>query len=480
MHLRRALLTCLLLVALIPPHARAASPLRLGFGDGDAFTSASPTDNATNLIHAKRAGASLIRFSLSWAGVSPTRPPTSRDAADPAWSGYSWAATDTTIRTIVAAGLSPLAILDGAPRWAEGPDRPRDRGDRPVGPWKPDAAALRSFATALAKRYSGRFADPATPGTPLPAVDHWQAWNEPNLDNFLTPQWRKTASGYLPASPDIYRRLLNGFYAGVKSVSRSNVVLTAGTAPFGDLHPGERRMPPAKFWRELLCVKGRAHPRAARCGKPVRFDILAHHPYPIGPPRRHARNVDDVVVPDLAKITKPLALAIKAGTVQPAKPKPIWITEISWDSKPDPDGLSQADQAQYLAGSLNTLWRQGADAVLWYVMRDQAPEPSWDTTFQSGVFERGATPAEDTPKPSFTAFRFPFTAYRSEGVARLWGMAPAAGPVMIQVQKGSTWVDAISLRAGRERIFQGRLRVGRGTRLRAVSRTAVSLPWTTF
>ena len=149
-----------------------------------------------------------------------------------------------------------------------------------------------------------------------------------------------------------------------------------------------------------------------------------------------------------------LAVALKAGTVLPRKPKQFWATEISWDSKPDPDGLPLDVQARYLEGALYTLWRQGVDVVTWWLMRDDAPTPSYATTYQSGIFFRGATPAQDTPKPSYTAFRFPFTAYRHMGVARLWGMVPQTGvktTVVIEARQGSKWVQAVRLRSGTNR-----------------------------
>ena len=64
----------------------------------------------------------------------------------------------------------------------------------------------------------------------------WEAWNEPNLSTYLTPQW--TASKH-PASPGIYRTLLNAFYKGLKSVAPQDVVAGGTTAPFGDPPGGD-------------------------------------------------------------------------------------------------------------------------------------------------------------------------------------------------------------------------------------------------
>jgi|SRR5665811_325618 len=50
---------------------------------------------------------------------------------------------------------------------------------------------------------------------------------EPNLSLYFNPQFRHGR----PVSPTLYRRLINAFYAAVKSVSRSNLVLMAGLGP---------------------------------------------------------------------------------------------------------------------------------------------------------------------------------------------------------------------------------------------------------
>jgi hypothetical protein len=450
--------------------------LELGFNDPELFSDFDPADIAVGLGDARSTGASVWRFAVSWDTVAPDKPPSLAVAANPSWSGYEWAATDAIVREIATAGMTPLITLQRAPAWAEGAERP-STSVAPVGTWRPSAAWFGAFATALATRYSGRFVDPDESAQPLPAVRDWEAWNEPNLSVSLTPQW---TSRDKPASPAIYRALLNAFYSGVKKVAPSDVIAAGTTAPFGD-PPGGQRMRPVLFWRKLLCLTTGAHPRSTHCHQHVYFNAVSHHPYPLGPPTTHAEDPGDVSVPDLGEITSLIPIAERASTVRPKGPKPLWITELSWDTNPpNPNGLSPALQAEYLEGALYVLWKEGASLVTWWNLRDDVPSPGWVTTLASGIYSAGATPAQDVPKPSYTAYSFPFTAYRSKGIARLWGMAPTVGPVAIQVESGTAWTTVITLQAGQNRVFSGTLLAGIGTNLRAVSATDTSLSWTTF
>ena len=456
--------------------AHAAAPLSTGFQDGGLETLNGPGELEAGLANARRAGATVWRFGVVWRDVSPTKPPSTAAARDPSWDGYRWDRIDRIVRAATMAGLRPLGTVTVAPDWAEGPNPPPASPSMRDGAWRPSPTWMRAFATALATRYSGSHPDPLLPVFPLPRVPAWEPWNEPNLNLELAPQWTRKRGRWVETGPELYRRLHNAFYAGAKAADPGVTVIAGATAPYGDA-PGGARMAPARFWRALLCVRDG---KARRCGRTVRLDAVSHHPYPIGPPRRHARNRDDITIPDLARITRWLRPAVRAKTIRPARTTiPLWITEFSWDSRPDPNGLTLDQQATYLQGALYVLWQQGARTVVWFNLRDQAPDPSYAATLQSGVFFRGLTPLLDTPKPSFTAIRFPFTAYRSAGVARLWGRAPAAGAVIVEVRRGDAWVPAATLTAGANRVFTGRLRAGPNVTLRARQGTDASLSWRT-
>src|SRR5262249_44369086 len=158
--------------------------------------------------------ASLVRIDISWVAPNTARRPAGFDARNPADPHYQFGKADAAIREAAAHGLGVIATFTGAPRWAEGPNRPRSA---PPGAWRPAPGALEDYGAALAARYSGHFPDPERPGAVLPRVAAFQVWNEPNLDTYLSPQW----SGTHTLAPLLYRRMLNGFYRGVKSVDPS-------------------------------------------------------------------------------------------------------------------------------------------------------------------------------------------------------------------------------------------------------------------
>jgi hypothetical protein len=470
--------------------APPASAFNLGFNDNELTTKSGwmggkvdETGLQSGLLNARNAGARTWRFMLVWRSVDAQGvAPSAADAANPAWSGYRWRDVDLLVRNITAAGLEPLPWVARAPDWAEGAGRPTANKFSPVGTWKPSAAALGNFAQALATRYSGSYPDPANPGQLLPQIKSFQAWNEPNLYAEITPQW----SGGKPASPAIYRSLLNAFYAGVKKVQPSATVLGAGTAPFGGLSSKDPRVPPARFDRDLLCAtkKGTTVTVKKKGCPTIKLDGWAHHTYPIGPPTRTARNKDDVVVPDMGKLTKIYNAAAKAGVVSKKAAKNVWITEMSWDSFPDPSGLSLADHAIYMEGAFYQLWKAGVQNILWWNSRDDAKGSDWNATLQSGIFMLGTNPADpttDVRKPAWTAYHFPFTAYRTRGTATLWTKAPTTGTVTVEAQSASgAWSKAATLKSAGGGVLTGKLRVGPGTNLRAVQGSEVSLTWKTF
>ena len=458
-----ALLLAAALLALAVPAAAAAAQrgLSIGFLDG-VFTADAP-ERGVWMDRAVDSGSDILRVQIGW--VAGSRPADARKPADPA---YNFTRADAAIVDATSRGLRVLASFSGAPAWAEGPGRPSSASP---GSWKPDPSALEGYGAALAARYSGTFPDPARPGRMLPRVHAFQPWNEPNLDRHLSPQW----SGGRTFAPAHYRAMLSAFYRGVKSVRASALVVSAGTAPFGDPGRNGHRIMPARFVREMLCLRqsgGRL--RGARCPSPARFDVLSHHPYSVGSPRRRALNRDDVSIPDIGKLTKLLRAAERTGGALPRKRHRMWVTEVSYDSSPpDPQGVPIATHARYLEEAFYLLWKQGVDTITWFQVRDQPPAPSYAASNQSGIYF-----ANGRAKTTQRAFRFPLVAERSGRTAlRVWGRAPVAGSVRIERRSGSGWRLVRTVRVSRHGTFLVRIAARGRTMLRARVGSDTSLAW---
>jgi hypothetical protein len=433
--------------------------LRLGIND-PVYENADAGTRHAWLDRTVDARANLVLLGASWTSIAPSTPPPGFNPRDPADPAYSWGALDAAVRDATARGLQVMLLVTGAPSWAEGPNRPGFQ-KAPPGTWKPSPAKLADFAHAIARRYSGRLPT-------LPRVRYWQLWAEPNLWVYLTPQW---SNGHA-ASPKRYRRMLNAFYGAVKGVSRRYVVLTGGTAPYGD-PPGGDRMRPVRFWRGVLCLKGHDL-RTARCTHPAHFNVIAHNPINVNGPKRHAINRDDASTPDLGRIKRVLRMAEQTGRVRPRGHKPFWATEIWWDSKPpDPHGIPKMVHARWLEQALYLLWRQGARTALWFQIRDQAPRPDFASTYQTGLFFRGGE-----PKPAYRAFRFPFVGDRTQTrEVRIWGKAPSEGRVQIQRRRRGHWRTLKRVPAGPNRVFTGKVQVRGKARLRAKQGPEKSVAW---
>jgi hypothetical protein len=448
------------------PAAHAARGFDTGIFDPD-YGSGDTSVQSLAIARTAQARAGFALVYVSWDGVAPYTRPAGFVASDPEDPAYSWGHIDAAVRDATARGLKVLLAITRAPSWAEGPGRPSD-ADATPGSWKPDPAAVGEFTRAIASRYSGRL------GT-LPAVRYWQLWAEPNLGINLSPQFESNT----PVGFDIYRPMLNAFYSNLKAINPNNVVISGGTAPYGGLTPARgltfQRMQPLTFWRGLLCEpvtkkkkkkkkrkkRGRRAAAAAIPGcTPPRFDVAAHHPINVGAPTRPAINPDDVSTPDIKKLRR----VIRAGVGN----KPIWATEIWWNSNPPGRGVSLKTQARYLSQSFYILWKQGVQAAFWFELRDLIPNGRDPIPTSGLLFNDGR------PKPAFQAFRFPFAAERiGKTRVRVWGVAPRAGKVKILNRRHRVR----KLKAGANRVFVGTIRLPSRGKLRAVQGSERSLVW---
>lgn len=427
--------------------AAHAGTFTRGFVDDVWFDGA--TDGITPqtwITKTKATGAKLVQIEVDWTGVEPTAPAPGTNAADPAGPQYTFSDLDSRVEEIVSSGLTPVFLVTDAPRWAEA--NGGTAAEYASGGYKPNPAAFGALAQALATRYSGSYLNPALPGTDLPRVRYMQAWAEANTGFHLEPQWTKVKGHAVNTGAVIYRGLLNAFYAGVKAGDSSDVVIATGLEGYGDApFTGLQRTHPVTFLENLLCLS--ASLKRLKCaGGGAHFDVLAADPYEAFSPTTHAVNKDDASAPDLARLTSVAKAALRAGTLLPHETKPLWVTEFGYDSNPpNPSAVSTATQAKWLEEGFYIFWHEGASAAMWYLVRDQTPP--YTVNYFSGVYFRNGT-----PKPSFTAYSFPFVIMRTTGTkAQGWGIAPVAGTVRIQFRAHDGWKTIKTMHAGSGKVF---------------------------
>ena len=442
-------------------------------GISDATLTMSP-DAAVReqaLARIRATGARVVRIPVEWRYIVSGDPSPGFDASDPASPAYDFTKVDAAVRDTVAAGLTPLLVVTSAPDFAEAPHR------WPYaypGSWAPNPVAFGDFATAVARRYDGSFPDPLRAGQALPRVRLLEAWNEPNLARYLEPQWVAEGGRWRAFSPLLYRQLLNTFYAAVKAVAPDDTVIATGVAPNGE-PAGVGRMTPVRFLRGLLCLEGGAGnvkggARAVggaptACPDPAHFDVLAFHPLSFESPDRPAASSQDVAIADIAKVTDLLARAERARTALPRAHKPVWVTELNWESAPQsPHGVPGRLQALWISRALHRLWVAGVSLAEWQFLIDPYPGVPLATStgsvvyiprpaglYSAGVVDGRSEPAAARPKPFLRGFTLPFDPLRVDrGHVRVWALLTRPGQRVLLQREGphGAWRTIARLHAG--------------------------------
>ena len=399
-----AAIVAVLLVCAAP--APAAGPLETVLQD-DAQLLHRPEDHMRrSLEEMKVLGVDRIRVTAGWSvltrGADETRKP-NFDATDPlAYEQERWRNLDRLLILAKQYGFKTMVdIAFWAPHWAS-TDPAGERGRTHV-----NVEEFSKFAVAVARRYSGSFVIPrpvtsqsnalyepsndeqflnqqygstnvnAGPGlheslglslpallapsdgnsvAPLPKVDVFTIWNEPNHTAFLRPQWVKHGKRYVPNSPHVYRRMLELSYPAIKAVRPDTTILIGGTSFTGSYTGrGTNGVPPLKFLRELACVDDRFRPfkrSGCRHFKQIPGDGWSHHPYTMqvepDTPGKVGRP-DDVPIAELPKLAATLDRLIRRGRLAPAN-RNLWVTEYGYETNPPVSGwiFSEGDQARFL------------------------------------------------------------------------------------------------------------------------------------
>ena len=235
---RFALVAFVVLLALPAARASATPRLTVGFFDDPSFRWAAAPD--ANFKLAQQAHASVVHVLADWSQIATEKPKSPLDGDDPA---YSLTDLDTLVRTAPRYNLQVMITISGTPKWANGGKTPNNPPTK--------LADLTNFAHMLSARYNGLHAG-------FGSVSRFTIWNEPNLQQFLTPQF----DGSKIVSPAIYAKLYRAGYTGIKAGNPLADVAIGSTSNRGRNKPSTKQLDtvaPATFAR-LLAL---ADPEAA-------------------------------------------------------------------------------------------------------------------------------------------------------------------------------------------------------------------------
>ncbi|WP_354698452.1 hypothetical protein DSM112329_04132 [Paraconexibacter sp. AEG42_29] len=473
--------------AALPAAAPAAVTQESMLQDDNSLIFNTPSGTAKTLDAIAELGIDRIRVSIFWATVAPKSTSQERpafNATNPAaYPNGSWDRYDQVVRLAKARGIAiNFNITSPAPLWATGDDSPREDI---TNTWKPDTSEFADFVQAVGTRYSGTygapggsFPNPAPPPLcelasncpapepqppvledgPLPRVDYYTIWNEPNQPGWLTPQWEARPDGqpgFVEAAPRIYRGLVDAAYRGLAASGHGQDTFLVGeTAPKGlNVQGTTRAIKPLRFLRQVYCLDDAMQPlrgaeAAARdcpqddAGTAAFADAhpglfaatgYAHHPYELSAsPYKRPTDPDYVTIANLPKLTLALRNTFKVY----GRPNglPLYLTEFGWNTNPpNPLGVSLSQQAAYLNQSQYIAQNNPSVRVITqFLLRDDAPRPGRNgvTVGYGATFQTGLQYLNGKRKPSFQAYQLslhmPSATVKRGGTLLVWGLVRPA------------------------------------------------------
>ncbi len=449
------------------------------------------SDPAAGLGQLRALGATTVRVFLPWSLIAPGSSSSKKpsfNATDPgAYPASHWAPYDAAVRQAAANHMTiDLTVTGGAPVWAEGPGIPRSSRNNVAFAWKPNAAEYGQFFTAVGKRYSGSY-KPKGAGSPLPRVNFWAIYNEPNFGQDLAPQ--AVNGSRTPYAPMSFRNLLNAGWQALQSTGHGRDTILWGefaahgsnfgrpSHKFPEGIPGNYgQTKPGQFIRYLYCLDPRYRPlrggaaraigcpttrsaaRGFRRANPALFSAsgVSDHPYattasPISDGRS---DPDFATFPNLGRFGAGLDHAARVYGAHPHFA--LYNTEYGYITHP-PKGPAYPSEAK-AAGYINlaeyiSYKNRRIKSYMQYLLKDPPPNAGPYSGFASGLETyRGVH------KATYDAYRMPVymprTSFSRRQSVEVWGAARPApfasidgftpAKVLIQLKRGGTWTTVAS------------------------------------
>jgi hypothetical protein len=258
---------------------------------------------------------------------------------------YDWAPYDQLVEQCRRRGVLLFGNLAYAPEFHD--------ARTPEG-----AEAYAGLARSAAQRYAGQ-------------VDYWQIWNEPN-------------GGFWKGSPEQYARLLAAAGQAIHQANPAAKVLGLNMA-FCDV-----------IWAEKIL---KLVPYDC-------FDIACFHPY--RPPNAPEEKFDwweldhyvkrwhkDELTPDYPLVR--MSYVEQAGELikvmeKFGRPKPLWVTEICWNTHIHPYGTSELRQADLAVRFyLLSIASRKVEKVFWWTLKDIGAR-QFDQADMVGLMRNDLTP----------------------------------------------------------------------------------------
>jgi hypothetical protein len=344
----------------LPPH-RFAAELRPAspFGINTALRPDQP-DLEARLAAMQQAGMKWGRQDFGWSRIE--RKP----------GQYDWEPYDRLVEACRKHGILLFGNLGYAPSFHD----PRT----PEG-----VAAYAAFAAAAAKHFAGK-------------VDTWQIWNEPN-------------GGYWKGTPEQYADLMAAGGKAIHQAAPQAKVLGLNMA-FCDVLWAERvlkRVPYDCF--DVACF----HPYRPPSAPEDRFDwwtldqyVKSWHRHDLTPAFPLVRMSFPEQTEEMVKVME------KFG-----KPKPIWITEICWNTNIHPYGSSELRQADLLVRFYVLAIAAGrVEKVFWWTLRDGGTR-QFDMADMVGLMRNDLS-------PKYSYYAYAWMTRMLEG--RRWSRNDSFGP----------------------------------------------------